>query len=291
MHIAVVGAGIAGITTAYYLAKAGAEVTVFDRQPHAAGEGSYANGGQIAICNSETWHTCSVLTRALKWLLKKEAPLYLHPLNWDAAKIKWMFAFLEQIASKRYVHNTRQAIALGLKSRALYLQLFEEETLPCELRQAGMVHIYRNQALLDGAKEVCHQLADSGWGRHAVSPEDIARIDPNLRLDGVVGGTYIESDYCADAKLFCRQLQVRLAQHYGVEFQLGKSVDRMEQHAQSVSITSGNKTARFDKVVISAGAYTDKLLRIMGLPSVNIYPVKGYSLSLNVSGQHVGRSS
>jgi D-amino-acid dehydrogenase len=124
--VAVVGAGIAGITSAYYLTKAGYSVTVYDKEPYPAMQCSFANGGQISVSNSQTWNTWSNVAKGLKWLTRKDAPLLIRPsLDWD--KAKWIAKFLYHTANNEWARNTAETIRLGLEARHLYNEIESDE--------------------------------------------------------------------------------------------------------------------------------------------------------------------
>ena len=143
MKIAVVGSGIAGITAAYYLAKEGYQVTVFEQERYPAMRTSYANGGQVSVSNSEVWTTWSNVKKGIKWMFKKDAPLLIRP-RLDLAQWKWLAKFLYYTATGCYKKNTEETIRLGLESRNLYKQIILDENLEFDQSAAGILHFYKD---------------------------------------------------------------------------------------------------------------------------------------------------
>jgi D-amino-acid dehydrogenase len=273
MKVAVIGAGISGVTTAYSLARRGCEVTVYDKHDYAGMQTSFANGGQFSVSNSEVWTTWGNVLKGAKWLLKKDAPLLIRPApSWS--KLKWVSEFLWNTATGRYEKDTRETIGLALRARGLYLDIAEREGLEFNLVRKGILHFYRDAHYFEAAKYAVDRLY-KGVERHVVSPDEIARMEPSLNIEGVIGGVYTPDDMSGDTHKLCTGLRSRLADHYGVEFCLGRKLTMQELRVvQNIN----------DAVVICTGVDSAHISKAIGDP-LNIYPVKGYSITIPTYGK------
>jgi D-amino-acid dehydrogenase len=268
LKIAVIGAGITGVTTAYSLARRGCEVTVYDKHDYAGMQTSFANGGQFSVSNSEVWTTWGNVRKGAKWLLKKDAPLLIRPTpSWS--KLKWLGEFLWNTATGRYEADTQETITLGLRARELYQDIARQEGLQFDLVRKGILHFYRDETYFEAAKHAVDTVY-KGLERRVVSRYEIERIEPSLNTEGIIGGVYTPDDMSGDTHKLCTELRTRLAEHYGVEFHFGHELTEQQL------INVGN---RHDHVVICAGVDSARLSKAIGDP-LNIYPVKGYSISI-----------
>ncbi|RYF37994.1 MAG: FAD-dependent oxidoreductase, partial [Comamonadaceae bacterium] len=197
-HIAIIGGGVTGITTAYTLAQRGFRVTVFERHRYAAMETSFANGGQLSASNAEVWTHWSTLVKGLKWMLKSDAPLLVNPKpSWH--KIAW---FAEFIASMpHYRRNTIETARLAVAARRHLLHWAQAEGIDFDLKQRGILHIYRDKKGFDHAGEVSKLLAQGGLERRAVTPAEMRAIEPAL-AGSYYGGYFTESDATGDIHKF-----------------------------------------------------------------------------------------
>ncbi len=267
-RVAVIGAGITGVTTAYYLAKNGYNVNVYDEELHPAMKTSYANGGQVSVSNSEVWNTWSNVQKGVKWLLKKDAPLLIRP-KLSISQWKWMYQFLMNTVNNTYKTNTEKTIALGLEARKLYDQICLEENISFDRSNCGILHFYKDQKYFDAAKEAKKLYNDNGVEWDIVSPENITQIDQNLgSIPNIIGGAYTPSDWTGDIHAFCYGLSLILQEKYGVNFFFGVKTNNLQDLLDL-----------FDYVVVSAGIGSVKLGNSIG-ESLNIYPVKGYSITI-----------
>jgi D-amino-acid dehydrogenase len=270
--VVVIGAGIAGITTAYYLARKGYSVTVYEQEHYPAMRTSFANGGQVSVSNSEVWTTWGNVKKGLKWMFKKDAPLLIRPrLDW--AQWKWMVKFLWNTIKGDYVRNTATTIQLGIKSRTLYKKIIEEEGLSFDQSYCGILHFYKDPQYLENARSVEELYNAYGCEWNMLSPMQTTSIDPALgSLKGIVGGAWTPSDWTGDIHKFCIELSNVLEKKYGVEF---RYYDKIKS-AYDIEILSDC----YDAIVISAGVGSEQLANSIG-DSLNIYPVKGYSITIN----------
>jgi D-amino-acid dehydrogenase len=269
MKIAIVGAGISGIMAAYYLVKAGHNITVIDQERYAAMRTSYANGGQVSVSNSEVWNTWSNVKKGIKWMLRKDAPLLVRPtLEW--AKIKWMTKFLYHTIRGDYAKNTSETIQLGLESRKLYQTLIKDEGIAnFDQSNCGILHFYKDQQYFDAAVQVKDLYESNGCEWIIMDAQTVAATDPMLMASGVVGGAWTAGDWVGDMHKFCHQLCKLLNEKYGVEFHYDYKLNGLE-----------SLTMQYDAVVVSAGVGSVDLASSIGdvLP---IYPIKGYSITIN----------
>jgi D-amino-acid dehydrogenase len=277
--VAVIGAGITGITTAYYLAREGYRVTVFEQEPHAAMRTSYANGGQISVSNSEVWTTWANVKKGFKWMFTKGAPLLIRP-RLDLAQWKWITKFLYHTAKGDYKKNTEATIQMGIESRNLYAEIIREEGLKFDQTASGILHFYKDAAYFDSAKQAKEIYNKNGLDWDILGPMQTKAMDPALdKVDGIVGGAWTSTDWTGDIHKFCHELEKVLVSKYNVEFNYNSSVVG-KYGMEYLSVV-------FDNVVVCAGVGSVAIGKEVG-DTIDIYPVKGYSITINnVDPQHL----
>ncbi|MFN4361587.1 MAG: D-amino acid dehydrogenase [Hylemonella sp.] len=278
--IAVIGAGITGVTTAYALSKRGFAVTLFEQHRYPAMETSFANGGQLSASNAEVWNHSSTILKGLKWMLKSDAPLLVNPKpSWH--KLSWFAEFIANIP--HYRRNTVETARLAVAARQHLFAWAEAEGVDFDLKKQGILHIYRDKAGFDHAAEVTKLLAEGGLPRRAVTPDEMRAIEPTL-AGSYYGGFYTESDSTGDIHKFTHGLAAAAAR-LGVQTLYGQEVVRLRSDGTSASVTVrgewGEQTLRYDGLVVCAGVKSRAFAAQLG-DRVNVYPVKGYSITVNL---------
>ena len=277
-HIAILGAGITGVTTAYSLHKRGFDVTVYDRQRYAAMETSFANGGQLSASNAEVWNQWSTVIKGIKWMMQSDAPLSVNPIpHWH--KVSWMAEFLGNIP--RYKNNTIATTKLAVAARAGLTEMADHTGVDFDFTPAGILHFYKTQKDLDHARRVNVLLGQGGLTRQELTPGEVLEKEPTLRGD-ILGGFWTESDSTGDIHKFTVGLADWLKLQ-GVNFALGRAVTDVRTDDDAVTIVAKDE-ARFDGVVVSAGVGSRSIAKKLG-DRVNVYPVKGYSITVNLDDE------
>ena len=289
MHILVLGAGVVGTTTAWYLQKQGHQVTVVDRQNQASLETSYANGGQISVSHAEPWANPSAPLKVMKWLFQPDAPLLFRP-RLDPAQWRWALSFLGQCTSARAAHNIRQMVNLGTYSRSQLQALRKEAGNEYNHLEKGILHFYTNPAEFDGAMEPTRIMQDLGCDRQIIDADRAVELEPALKpiRNRIAGATYTSEDESGDARMFTQNLAKRCAEA-GVEFRYGTEILGFERAGERVlgiqTLRDGHhETLRADAYVLSMGSFSAALASQLGI-FLNIYPAKGYSITVPVKNE------
>lgn len=286
-HIAVIGAGITGVTTAYALSQQGYDVTMIDRQRYAGMETSFANGGQLSASNAEVWNQWSTVFKGMAWMLRKDAPLLVN-LSPDWHKYSWFAEFIWNI--RNYRANTIETTRMAIAARQELFAMAEREGIAFDLERRGILHVYRTQAAFERAREVNALLVEGGLDRHAVTAEEMLGIEPAIKST-YYAGFYTPSDCTGDIHKFARGL-AKACEKRGVRCRYETAIEQIEQRGDRIEIRTSAPLApgddvlyadhlEFDGVVICAGANTRALAQQLG-DRINIYPVKGYSITVDL---------
>jgi D-amino-acid dehydrogenase len=283
MKVLVLGAGVVGVTTAWFLSKSGHEVTVLDRRDAAGMETSFANGGQISVSHAEPWANPAAPLKLLKWLAREDAPL-LFRLRPDLRQWLWGLSFLRECTAARTRHNIRQIVTLGLYSRATLQALRAETGIAYDHLARGILHFYTSERELDAALEPARVMREHGCDIEMLTPERCIEIEPALKSarDLLVGGSFTMSDESGDAHKFTQNL-ARLAAARGVKFLYGRKIAGLAREGDRIAgLRLEDATLKADAYVVALGSYSPLLTRQVGI-ELSIYPAKGYSATVPVA--------
>jgi D-amino-acid dehydrogenase len=285
MRVIVLGAGVVGTACAWYLARAGHEVTVVERQGAAGLETSFANGGQISVSHAEPWANPDAPGKIWEWLGREDAPL-LFRLRGDLRQWAWGLRFLVECLPFRTRENIRQILALSLYSRA-QLQLLRRDTgIQYDQLTRGILHFYTDEEEFERAAEQATLMRQYGCERDIKTAAECIAIEPALRhaAERIVGGTYTATDESGDARKFTQAL-AQLAAGQGVRFLYGRSIKRLEAERRRIlsvvlaDAEGGDDRISADAYVVALGSYSPLVLRSVGI-SIPVYPLKGYSITV-----------
>lgn len=280
MHVIVLGSGVIGTTTAYYLARQGAKVTVLDRQPGAAQETSYANAGQVSPGYSTPWAAPGIPLKAIKWLFKKHAPLAIR-LDGSLYQLKWMAAMLANCSAERYAVNKERMLRLAEYSRDCLRELRADTGIHYEERARGTLQLFRTEAQMEAARRDIAVLEEVGVPYGLLDRNRLVTAEPALArsLHKLAGGLRLPNDETGDCRLFTTRL-AEMAAALGVEFRYNQSVTGLNTAGGQVTgVRVGNEVLTADRHVAAFGSYTRGFLEPLGL-DLPVYPVKGYSLTI-----------
>lgn len=287
MKIIVLGGGIIGISSAWWLSQAGHEVVVVDRCAGPAQETSFANGGQISVSYAEPWANPQAPLKLFKWMFKDDAPLLFRPqLDWQ--QWAWGALFLRECLPSRLALNIRAMVSMAQYSRDTLKLMREELGLQYHQQTKGILNFYRDHAEFDASQLAADVMRDYGVDRRVVSADEVIAIEPALApvRQTIVGGDFTVDDESGDAFLFTQQL-AKLAGQAGVQFRFSTTVTRIVQEGgRAVSAEVIDEHGRYenlkaDAFVVAMGSFSPQILRPLGV-HCPIYPTKGYSASFPI---------
>jgi D-amino-acid dehydrogenase len=287
MKVIVLGAGLLGVTSAYFLRQQGHDVVVVDRQATPAAETSFANGGQISVSHAEPWANPSAPLKVLKWLGREDAPL-LFRIRADMRQWLWGLQFLRECTPARTRHNIEQIVRLGTYSRDLLQALRRDIGIEYDQRTQGILHFYTSQKEFDGAEVPAAQMRELGCDRRVISADDAVKIEPALRhiRPQLAGATYTAEDESGDANRFARELVARCRAD-GVQFLMNHTVTALRQaggridHVEATDAEGRFQRVRGDAYVLAMGSLSPLVAAPLGI-RLPIYPAKGYSVTMPV---------
>jgi D-amino-acid dehydrogenase len=287
MKVLVLGSGLLGVSSAWYLSQLGHEVTVLDRQASPAAETSFANGGQISVSHAEPWANPSAPLKVLQWLGKEDAPL-LFRLRADMRQWLWGLQFMRECTPARTRHNIAQIVRLGTYSRTMLQQLRADTGIAYDQRTQGILHFYTSQKEFDGALVPAEQMRALGCERQVISADEAVRLEPALAhiRPQLAGATYTAEDESGDANQFAREL-VALCEGAGVQFRMSHTVTALREAGGSLDhVEAADAQGRFqrldaDAYVLAMGSLSPIYTAPLGI-HLPIYPAKGYSVTLPV---------
>ncbi|HLL27133.1 MAG TPA: D-amino acid dehydrogenase [Xanthobacteraceae bacterium] len=286
--VVVLGAGVIGVTGAYWLARSGKSVCVIERQPQAALETSFANGGQISVSHAEPWANPSSPSKVLKWLFDGEAPLLFRP-KLDVHQWVWIARFLIECLPQRTDRNTAEIVKLALESLARLREIRARENIRYDERMKGILHFYRDRRELEHATHAAELMRKHGCDLRVVDADEVVKIEPAFEDNRreIVGATYAAADESGDAKKFTQALAA-VCERMGVAFLYDAQVVALEADASSVRsielrTPQGYESIKARDVIVSLGSYSAPFLRPYGV-SLAVYPAKGYSVTIPFNG-------
>jgi len=285
MKVMVLGAGVIGVTTAYYLNEAGHEVTVIDRQVGPAMETSFANAGEISPGYASPWAGPGIPLKAMKWLLMEHGPLVIRP-RMDKAMWAWVFQMLRNCTSARYAINKARMVPIAEYSRDCLRELRAETGIAYDERSQGTLQLFRTQKQVDGTASDIEVLEKFGVPYEVLDPAGCIAAEPALARvrEKIKGGLRLPGDETGDCKLFTERLTA-ICRERGVTFRFGSEVGRLIRNKTGTQIAAveidGNKE-KADAYVMALGSYSARWMRKRGVP-IPVYPIKGYSITLPVA--------
>jgi D-amino-acid dehydrogenase len=282
MKIVVLGAGVIGVTSAWYLARAGHEVTVIDRQAAPALETSFANAGEISPGYASPWAAPGVPVKALKWMFQNHAPLIIQP-RMDWARLSWMARMLMNCTSAAYAVNKSRMVRLAEYSRDCLIDLRAETGIDYDQRMQGTLQLFRTEKQVAAAEKDIAVLRADGVPFEVLDADQCVAAEPGLAQarDRIAGGLRLPGDETGDCFKFTQSL-ARLAEGLGVTFRYGTGIDRLEVERgriTAVHTSAGRVTA--DAFVVALGSYSPALVAPLGI-RLPVYPIKGYSITVPI---------
>jgi D-amino-acid dehydrogenase len=293
MRVLVLGAGVIGTTTAWFLRAAGHDVTVVDRQDAAARETSFANGGQISVSHVEPWANPAAPRKILRWLGQPDAPLLFRPrLDWR--QWRWGLQFLLECRPSRTRWNMLQILAISKYSGAALRELRATLKLSYDDLQRGILQIYTDREGFDDAAQAAELVRNYGIAREIKTPGECVALEPALatRRDWIVGGTYTATDETGDARKFTQAL-ASLGAERGISFRYGVAVEglnaaggaiagvRVRVHREGEGDRGRGELLAADAYVVCLSSHSPSLLAPIGVQAL-VYPAKGYSVTLPI---------
>lgn len=281
MKVLVLGAGVIGVTTAWYLAKQGHEVLVVDRQLDVAEETSAANAGQISPGYATPWGAPGIPIKAIKWMFEKHAPLAIKP-DGSLFQLRWMWQMLKNCDIQHYTMNKSRMVRIAEYSRDCIRQLRTDTGINYEGRQAGTLQLFRTEKQFDNAANDIAVLKQEGVAYELLTANELIKVEPALEYvkDKLSGGLRLPNDETGDCQQFTKKL-AKMAQAAGVIFKFGVKVEQILTDGHKISgVKIDGEVVKSDKYVVAMGAYSTAMLQ--QLVKIPVYPLKGYSLTMPI---------
>jgi len=282
VKVIVLGSGVIGTASAYYLAQQGHEVTVIDRQPAAGLETSYANAGEVSPGYSAPWAAPGIPVKALKWLMMRHSPLVIRP-GTDPDMWRWVFQMLLNCTASRYEINKGRMVRLAEYSRDCLIALRDATGISYDHRTQGTLQLFRTQKQLDASASDIAVLQRYGVPYEVLDPAGCVRVEPALAhvRDKFVGALRLPNDETGDCFKFTQQL-ASMAERAGVTFKYGVAIQRLLADERKITgIRTSEGDLKADSYVLALGSYSPLLLREVGI-RVPVYPIKGYSITVPI---------
>lgn len=282
MRVVILGSGVVGVTSAWYLQQAGHDVTVIDRESGPALETSAANAGQISPGYAAPWAAPGIPLKAIKWMFQRHAPLAIS-LDGSGFQLRWMWQMLRNCDVGHYQQNKGRMVRLAEYSRDCLKQLRESTGIEYEGRQGGTLQLFRTAQQFENAARDIEVLKDAGVPYQLLEAHQLQQVEPALNdvAHKLTGGLRLPNDETGDCQLFTRNLAAMAAQA-GVQFRYNTPVTALIHDGQQISgVASGDEIIKADAYVMAFGSWSTGLLK--GLVDIPVYPLKGYSLTIPIT--------
>lgn len=292
MKVLILGSGVIGVTTAYFLQKAGCEVTVLERHDRCALEASHENGSQLSYSNCLPLASKSNLKKAMLWIGKSDAPLLIRPsIDWDM--FKWLMKFLFEVRDSKYFYNSESVAKLTFYSKAVLHEMMSEHKFNFDWNNKGLLHIFKTKEDMDSTKSQFDFIAENTDAKYIeLTKQKCIDLEPcteNIMKDRYAG-ILATADETGDVYQFTVQLE-EICKKMGVKFLYHQDIESLDmKNGNIVGVKTNRDYFTADKYIVAMGAYSKQLLEQVGI-RVPIYPVKGYSLSIDSDENHIGPRS
>lgn len=283
MQVFILGGGVIGVTSAYYLAKQGVKVTVLERQSNVAEETSFGNAGQISPGYSTPWAAPGIPQKAIKWLFQKHAPLAIRP-DGSSFQMAWAKQMLENCNPKRYEINKARMMRISEYSRDCIRSLRDDIGIRYEHRTGGVLQLFRKNAQLEAMKLDTKVLSDCGVPYEVLDSNGLIKAEPALAhaKAKLLGGLRLPNDETGDCNLFTKGLAKFCQESLGVRFLFNQLIDNLViENNKITGVMVGGEKLQADAYVLALGSYSRQMLLPLGL-NLPVYPVKGYSLTADI---------
>ncbi len=283
MKVLILGSGVIGVTSAWYLAEAGHQVEVIDRQPGSALETSFANAGEISPGYASPWAGPGMPVKALKWLFMKHSPLVVRP-SFDPAQWRWILQMLRNCTLARYQVNKSRMVPIAEYSRDALRKLRADTGIAYDERSMGTLQLFRTQKQLDGSADDVAVLKELGVPYEVLDPAGCIAAEPGLAdvRNIIVGGLRLPEDETGDCHLFTQRLAAMAAQR-GVSFQYETTIEAIETEGERIGAVRTSKARlQADVYVMAMGSFSTPMAQTLGI-RLPVYPVKGYSITVPIT--------
>ncbi len=278
MRVVVLGSGVVGVASAWYLARAGHEVTVIDREAGPALETSFANAGQISPGYAAPWAAPGVPLKAIKWMFEKHAPLAIR-LDGTKFQLQWMWQMLQNCTAERYALNKSRMVRLAEYSRDCLQALRADTGIQYEGRTGGTLQVFRTQQQFEGAAKDIAVLKEANVPYELLTAAELQRAEPALAAVShkLTGGLRLPGDETGDCQLFTTRLAA-MAEELGVKFRYNMPIDSLAVSGDRIAgVQCGSELVRADAFVVALGSFSTRMLA--NIVKIPVYPLKGYSIT------------
>ena len=282
MKVLVLGAGVTGVTSAYFLAKQGHSVTVIDKLGASATETSFANAGQVSFGYASPWAAPGIPLKAAKWLFAEHPPFSFRP-DGTLYQLQWMLQMWANCTAAKYKTNKERMVRISNYSRQCLGQLRADTGIEYEARQQGTLQLFRTQQQMDGSDADMRVLEQMGVPFELLQRDELYKAEPALELvkDKLAGGLRIPEDETGDCYIFTTKL-TEMAKELGVEFKLNESIQQIQRHGDTITgVISNNQLITADAYLVCLGSWSRPLMR--NIAPIPVYPLKGYSITVPIA--------